>query len=55
MFKRLIAWNVDKGAETVLTGSVRFQDFIIADARSEGITMFETYGPWGDTGPGTVS
>lgn len=52
VFGKFFAWNCDKGAETVKTGSVRFENFLVADIRSEGITMFETYGPWGDSGPG---
>lgn len=52
VFSNFFAWNVDKGAEIVLGGHVRFQDFLIADARSEGIAIFETYGAWGDAGPG---
>lgn len=53
VFDNFFAWNVDKGAESTLTGAVRFKNFLVVGARREGITMFETYGSWGDKGPGT--
>jgi hypothetical protein len=39
IFKSLIAWNCEKGAESVNTGAIQFKDFILINNEKAGHEM----------------
>ena len=46
-FHGLTAWSVERGAEGVELGNVRFIDFLVSDAVKAGIEIYEVKGSWG--------
>lgn len=46
-FHGLTAWNVERGAEGVDLGNIRFVDFVVSDAVKAGIEIHRVEGDWG--------
>ncbi|XP_043232444.1 fibrocystin-L-like [Amphibalanus amphitrite] len=54
-FGQFLAWRCERGAEVVLGGALRFENFTVVDNEMAGLEMVKVKGPFGNDGPGVLN